>query len=218
MRLKIDLKIFIFLILFYFTRQIKEYSVMMLFCIIHEFGHLLSGIILGMKPISFEIMPFGFRISFKLKTDDFNRKIKKGNLLELKKIFVALSGPVINLIIIILTLLLNEFYDKQIIIYANTLIVLFNLLPIYPLDGGRIFKSIVHIFWGAKASKKITNMVANIMIIVITVIGSITVYYFKNIAIFLVIVFLWGIVVQENKKYKIIIKAYSIIQGGEVHE
>lgn len=42
MRLKIDLKIFIFLILFYFTRQIKIYSVMMLFCIIHEFGHLLS--------------------------------------------------------------------------------------------------------------------------------------------------------------------------------
>lgn len=42
MRLKIDLKIFIFLIIFYFTRQIKVYSVMMLFCIIHEFGHLLS--------------------------------------------------------------------------------------------------------------------------------------------------------------------------------
>lgn len=42
MSLKIDLKIFVFIILFYFTRQIKIYSLMMLFCIIHEFGHLIS--------------------------------------------------------------------------------------------------------------------------------------------------------------------------------
>ena len=42
MKFKIDLKIFIFLLLFYFTRQIKIYSIMMLFGIIHELGHLIS--------------------------------------------------------------------------------------------------------------------------------------------------------------------------------
>ncbi len=42
MRFRIDLKIFAFLILFYLTKQIKIYSMMMVFCIIHECGHLVS--------------------------------------------------------------------------------------------------------------------------------------------------------------------------------
>ena len=42
MRFRIDLKIFAFFILFYFTRQIEIYSMIMLFCIIHELGHLLA--------------------------------------------------------------------------------------------------------------------------------------------------------------------------------
>ena len=39
---RIDLKIFVFLVLFYFTRQIEIYSTIMLFCIIHEIGHLVA--------------------------------------------------------------------------------------------------------------------------------------------------------------------------------
>lgn len=162
-------------------------------------------------------MPFGFRISFKLKIDDFNIKIKRATLIELKKIIIAISGPVVNLFIILILFLKKEFSNLQIYIYANALIVLFNLLPIYPLDGGRILKGIVHIFFGGKTSKKITNIVANSVMIIITILGSIMVYYYKNIAIFLIIIFLWGIVILENKKYKMIIKAYNVIQGGEVN-
>ena len=39
---RLDLKIFVFLIIFFFTSQIKIYAIMMLFCIIHELGHLLA--------------------------------------------------------------------------------------------------------------------------------------------------------------------------------
>lgn len=42
MRFKIDLKIFVFIILFYITRQIEIYSMMMIFCVLHELGHLFS--------------------------------------------------------------------------------------------------------------------------------------------------------------------------------
>lgn len=170
-----------------------------------------------MKPISFEIMPFGFRISFKLKIDDFNKRIKRANFIELKKIIVAISGPMVNLLIIFILLLKQDFYNSQMLIYVNVLIVLFNLLPIYPLDGGRILQGIVHIFFGRKVSKQITNFVANSVMIIITIFGSVTVYCLKNIAIFLIIIFLWGIVIKENKNYKMIINAYNIIQGGEVH-
>ena len=93
MRFRIDLKIFIFLVLFYFTKQIQLYATIMIFCIIHELGHLFAGLLLGMKPEKLEIMPFGLSISFKLYPKDYNKKIKNGNLLEIKKIIVAISGP-----------------------------------------------------------------------------------------------------------------------------
>lgn len=89
MRFRIDLKIFLFIILFYITKQIEVYGMIMLFAIIHELGHLLVGLILGMKPEKLEIMPYGVSIAFKLQPKDYNRKIKKGNQLELKKIIVA---------------------------------------------------------------------------------------------------------------------------------
>ena len=100
MRFRIDLKIFVFLILFYFTKQIETYAMIMFFAIIHEFGHLLAGLILGMKPEKMDIMPYGISISFKLMPRDYNNKILNGNLLEIKKIFVAIAGPLTNLLII----------------------------------------------------------------------------------------------------------------------
>lgn len=57
MRFRIDLKVFAFVIIFYFTRQIEIYSLIIAFAIIHELGHLLLGIILGFKPEKIELIP-----------------------------------------------------------------------------------------------------------------------------------------------------------------
>ena len=70
MILKIDLKIFIFFVLFYLTKQIKLYATIMVLCIIHELGHVIMGLIMGLKIEKIEIMPLGLSVSFKLKVDD----------------------------------------------------------------------------------------------------------------------------------------------------
>lgn len=210
MRFRIDLKIFIFLVLFYFTRQVEIYATIMIFCIIHELGHLLAGLLLGMKPNKIEIMPFGLSVSFKLHTKDYNKKILKANLLELKKIIVAVAGPITNLILILIFVFTNiNIISKEVAIYANILIMVFNLLPIYPLDGGRILKGIVHIIHGGKTAKIITNKVANVVILIVTMVSSIGIFYFENIAILLIVMFLWWIVIKENKRFKLIMKAYE---------
>lgn len=46
MRFRIDLKIFLFIILFYLTKQIETYAMVMFFAILHELGHLLARIII----------------------------------------------------------------------------------------------------------------------------------------------------------------------------
>ena len=50
MQIKVDLKIFIAILIFLLTEQLNIYIVFMLFAIIHELGHVLTGIILGFKP------------------------------------------------------------------------------------------------------------------------------------------------------------------------
>lgn len=132
---RIDLKIFIFLIIYYFTRQIGVYAFVMFFALIHELGHLMAGIILNMKVKRVSVMPVGFSIEFKLSEKDYNEKILRSNKLEIKKLIIASCGPITNALIILIALLIKKQFDyKQLIIYSNLAILIFNLLPIYPLD------------------------------------------------------------------------------------
>ena len=213
MRFKIDLKIFLFLILFYFTKQVETYVVIMVFAIIHELGHLVAGLALGMVPESIKLMPYGLSISFKLIPKDYNKKIGTGNLLEIKKIIVAIAGPLTNFFIILIIFYLKiDLISNLIIVYANLLIITFNLIPIYPLDGGRILKGTLHMLVGKKFSEKYINNISFIALLVVTFIGSIGIYYLQNIAIFFIILFLWVLYINEDVVYKKRIKIYNLIK------
>ncbi len=203
MRFRIDLKIFIFLVLFYFTKQIEIYALIMIFAIIHELGHLVAGILMGMKPEKIELMPFGLSVSFKININEYNKKIKKGNNLETKKILIALAGPLTNLIMILITYRLKiDIIKSMLIIYTNFLIMIFNLLPIYPLDGGRILKGILHISFGKRKSEKYINNISKITVIIITAITSILILYVQNISFILIDIYLWYLIIKEDFIYK----------------
>ena len=185
----------------------------MAFCVVHELGHMLMGFILGLRPERLTIIPCGLTISFKANIDDVNVKIKNGNLLEVKKIFVAIAGPLVSLTLAIIYMYFEPIYiSKQDSIYSNILILLFNLIPLYPLDGGRILKGILHIQYGNRQAKYITNKISNITMIILTIMSSIAVYYFKNIAIFLICIFLWVIILQENKKFRTNNRMYELLE------
>lgn len=216
MKIRIDLKIFIFMLIFLLTHQIKIYGIIMLFALIHELGHLCIGILLRFKPSNLEIMPYGLSVGFEVKLDDYNKRIKKGNLLCIKKLIIALAGPLTNLIITIIFLLFNiKMFgiEREIVIYSNLLIAMFNLIPIYPLDGGRIIKELLHIYLGLGKSYELINFISKITICTLTFISSIVILYIRNIALLIVLGYLWYIVFKENKIYekkKWIIKSASI--------
>ena len=150
-----------------------------------------------MKPNKLEINPFGFLISFNNESN------------KVKEVFVALAGPVMSIGLAILFQNINfRYITIEEVVYSNILIFLFNMLPIYPLDGGRIVKGLLHIKMGEIKSEKLANKISYITIILVTIFSSITVYYFQNFAIFLICIFLWRIVLKEKN-----VKTLAILQG-----
>ena len=219
MQIKVDLKIFIAILIFLLTEQLNIYIVFMLFAIIHELGHVLTGIILGFKPKNIEVLPIGISACFYMQCDDYNKKINYANRFVLKKVIISCAGPITNFIIAIIF----YFFDfsifnisREFIIYTNLIIGIFNLIPIYPLDGGRIIKNILHIKIGLKESYKYTKIIANLSIIILTIFSSMAILYLKNISIVLIIIYLWGIVIIQNKKYESKMNIYKMLEKNEV--
>ena len=76
MSIKLDFKIFLFLLLFLLTSQFEIYIVLFVFAILHEIGHLIAGMILKFEPEEIRITPVGLRIGFKINAEEYNTAIE----------------------------------------------------------------------------------------------------------------------------------------------
>lgn len=228
MSVKIDLKIFLFLFLFLLTSQIEIYVVLLLFAIIHELGHLIMGAVLGFRPEEIKLTPVGLQMKFKMDnlkmrenistnnqlSNSLSSKVKNNlkingvNTLCIKKAIIALTGPITNLLIAVIVIIIGSFnaniintYLYQIIIYSNFLIAIFNLIPIYPMDGGRIINETIKIFYGNKVAYKLTYIISKTVLILLTAISSIVILYIHNISIVIILAYLWYLEILEIRRY-----------------
>ena len=141
--------------------------------IVHEFGHLFTALIYKWNLKNITIYPFGGCVKF---DDKLNRPIKE-------ELLILISGPLFQ---ILFFFFLYYLFSKGYITYRNINIIkkyhytllIFNLLPIYPLDGGRILNLIFNYFIPYKKSNKI--------IIIISIVAMmIALCFYKNINFFL---------------------------------
>ncbi len=117
-----------------FTGELFLFFMSALVAVQHECAHAFAAAKLGYKLNAIVLMPFGAIIDGDLRGISFKDEI-----------YVALCGPLCNLVTAAffvalwwLAPTLYPFTDTA--CYTSLAIALINLLPAYPLDGGRIFK------------------------------------------------------------------------------
>lgn len=200
MKIKVDLKIFLIIILYILTKNIKVFAISFIFILLHELGHAITGVILGLKIKKININVFGLSIEF----ENYGKE-RLNN-----KIIIDMAGPAINII----TFIIAVIFKNEEIAYINILLAIINLLPIYPLDGGRIVKNLLLKSHNYKQVVGYTEKISKDTLIIITAISSIVILYIKNVGIFLVILYLWSIALKEWKKNQIIKRAFQAIQNN----
>ena len=141
----------------------------LLFALLHEFGHLLAMKLCGYKVKRFEITAVGGNIVCEEK--------HKSYILD---IVVALSGPFVNfiLLMVIYKLIGLGFFSKNGIFYlaVNFLLMAVNMLPVSCLDGGRALSALLSYFILPDKRGQIMYFISLIFSTLLIAIGSYLLY------------------------------------------
>ena len=122
----------------------------------HELGHFVVAKKCGYKLDSFLLAPYGVSLNYKERAFDNSDEIK-----------IALAGPCVNLALALLAVnlwwLFPETYGYTLTFVTQSIyLALFNLLPAYPLDGGRVFIASLEKFVPRKKAVKI-SIISNVV-------------------------------------------------------
>ena len=152
--IKVSKYTYIIVLLALITGQIKELLGLLIIIISHEYGHYFMSKIFKWNIDKIYLYPFGGLIKY-------NEKIDKPFKEEL---LIAISGILNQFLVYLLFLLLNKYYFISdyffnIIKNYNYSIILFNLIPIIPLDGSKILNIILNKLFNFRKSYIILNII-----------------------------------------------------------
>ena len=205
MKIDVNFGFVLITILICFLYKINIYFIFLISILLHEIAHMIVGVCLGLKIKKIMFNPLGMCLEF-----IGYRENKK----TIKKIIINLSGPLFNFIFAIIISHLNIEYKLKIdLFYTNLLLGIFNLLPIIPLDGGKVLKEILSIKFGYKNANIYSMNISKILLIFISLSYSILIFKIKNIFLFFIIVYLWYLQIIEEKKLRTLIRVYNIIDN-----
>src|SRR5580704_6391103 len=126
---------------------IISFLLVFLCVLLHEFGHAFAAKAYGIRTVDITLLPIG-------GVARMERMPEK----PAQELAVAIAGPLVNVVMAGVLLLVlyaagkldfEELLDPTrldaipVLLYVNVMMVVFNLIPAFPLDGGRVFRALL---------------------------------------------------------------------------
>jgi len=110
--------------------------------VLHEYGHCAAARYFNVQVDSVTLYPIGGVAQIEFNPTHSTQEI-----------IIALAGPAVNIVIGILAVIgayvayllqePNAFIVSVILLYMNLALLVFNMLPIFPMDGGRVLRGVL---------------------------------------------------------------------------
>lgn len=185
MSIKIHFYLFVISAYMYMIGKFKLFLICYISILIHELAHVTVALFLNVDVVEINLLPVGVCAIY-------NKTIS-----PTKEILISIAGPFMSFI-------LAFFAKTEFIRCINIVIMLLNLIPIFPLDGGKILKNIFIYKFKMKKGIKISEFINDLFLIILFAVSIVFVIYFKNFNLIILTVYILFLSKEEIKKEKIL--------------
>lgn len=183
------------------------FIILMFVCVIlHEYGHALTARKYGVKTLDIIISPIGGIARLQKLPDKPSQELA-----------VAIAGPLVNLVIAIVLFLLTFVFFRDVpfsnpedtleiiatphgflalLIYINCILFVFNLVPAFPMDGGRILRAFLSMKFGKVDGTRYASIVGRVLAVGFVIMGLLS----QAITLVFIGVFVFVMAKSENKQ------------------
>lgn len=143
--------------------------------VLHEFGHIVAARRYGIRTPDVTLLPIGGVASLERMPEKPSQEI-----------VVALAGPAVNLVIaLVLVIVLGARFDLTQMAQleqaqttlvgrmaaANVALLVFNLIPAFPMDGGRVLRALLATGLGYTRATRVAASIGQGLAVVLAIIG-----------------------------------------------
>lgn len=197
---KINIFTYIFLILSMLSGYGREMLIVYFILIVHELGHYILFKYYNINVNKITLYPYGGMIDNNMLINTNSKKV----------LIISLGGIFIQIVLYLIIYLLFKvgFIDYnfyKMFFKYNLYIILFNLIPIYPLDGFKILNSVLELVLSFKLSLKY-SIVFNFIFIILFFLYL----YIFNINNYVIVIFLLCNLINYIKSIKYIINKFYL--------
>ena len=154
-KIRVDISTYVIVLLSFLAGYFEYTFLTIIIIIVHEMGHFLTGYFLKLKVKEISLFMFGGVTIF---DEDLNLNI-------FKELLVVVMGPVVQMLFY---MIVYYFYTKGFVNVntmkkvstINLILLEFNLLPILPLDGGKILNNILDLILSYDLAHKVSLVVS----------------------------------------------------------
>ena len=190
---KINITTYIFFLISFLCGYFK--NILFIFCIvfIHEMGHVFLIKIFKYKIVKVEFYPFG----------GITEVDKPINSSINKELFISLGGIFFQLLFYIIIFLCFKkngisFENYSLLSFYNKTIMIFNLLPMIPLDGSVFLHAFLEKLFPYQKSFQIYQL-GSLCVLLLFVLYIL--FFFFDIYFICIVLFIQLLLVQKRKKY-----------------